>query len=284
MTEIVELDNTSRVCFDSCERKYYFKHHLGIVLAEPQSMAAYYGISIHKGIESFYKGKSRDESLKAFGEEYAKWYDGKDEDRTVSNAIVILDEYFKRFNEDYLETKELEIGGVIIVKGEGIEVSYKSRIDRIALWKSEGKLVIEDWKTSKYVGSSFTVLRPNHQFIGYALTVREIKGENLDFFLTLIGSKVKKRFKEGEERVEIVRDYTRYSEEDFSEFKRGIINTALRLRECKETEYWPKRTHSCSSFQGCEYLSLCRTRKENEAEMIKQMYRKEVWRAYEQEG
>jgi hypothetical protein len=250
-------------------------------------MAPYFGISIHKGVEAFYRLKDRDSILKAFGEEYSKYYDGKDEDRTVSNAIIMLDEYSKRFKEDYLETvivdgkPLMEIGGSIIIEGEGIGVNYKSRIDRIPLWKQEGKLVIEDWKTSKYVGSNFTILKPNNQFCGYALTVREMRGENLEFFLTLIGTKVKKRFKEGEERVEIVRDYTRFSEEDFEEFKLSIINTALRIQKCEERGYWPKRTHSCPSFQGCEYIPLCKAKRENISEMIKQFYKEEKWRAYE---
>ncbi len=279
---MIELDNTSRVCFDACERKYYYRYRLDIVPLEPQSMAPYFGIAIHKGVEEFYHLGTRDSVLKAFGEEYANYYDGKDEDRTVGAGIIILDEYSKRFKDDYLETKELEIGGVIVIEGEGIEVSYKSRIDRIALWKVEGKLVLEDWKTSSYVGSKFTILKPNNQFVGYALTVREMRGENLEFFLTLIGTKVKKKAKEGEERIEIVRDYVRFTEEDFEEFKLGVIDTALRIQKCDLSGYWPKRTHSCPSFQGCEYLALCKSNKESEKEMIKQFYRAERrWKAYE---
>lgn len=277
---MIELDNTARTCFDACERKYYYRHVLDLVPLEPQSMAPYFGAAIHKGVQAFYEGKPRDDCLRSFAEEYAKWYDEKDDERKPGDGIVILDEYFKRFKEDYLKTVKLEIGHSMVVSEEGIEIVYKMRIDRIAQWDEE--VVLEDWKTSKYVGSSFTILRPNNQFVGYALGVKELMGVNPTFFITIIGTKVKKRVKEGEERIEIVRDNVKFSEEDFEEFKRGLVDTARRIEKCKQENYWPKRTHSCPSFQGCEYIPLCKANKETFSGLVSTFYREEKWKAFEE--
>ena len=278
---MLELSNTTRTCFDACEFKYYLRYKLHLVPIEPTSLAPYYGKAIHKSLATFYKGKQREEIMKAFGEEYAKYFvEGKDEERTISNGMIIIDEFIKRFEDDYLETVDVEVGASMLLEEE--DVIYKCRIDRIAKW--QGEKVVEDWKTSKYVGSSFTLIKPNNQFVGYALGVREITNTNPYFFLTLIGTKVKKRFKEGEERVEIVRDCVRFTEEDFTEFERGLINTANRVRECEKENYWPKRTHSCPSFQGCEYLPLCKSPKSSFEDIAKQFYREEKWKDFEEGG
>ena len=283
--KLLELDNTARTCFDACEQKYYLRHILDLVPLEPPSMAPFLGIAIHKGVQAFYEKRERDEVMRAFGEEYAKWFDEKDDERTPANGMIILDSYMKRWEEDYLETIEkngkllLEIGHSIIVEGRGIEVVYKMRIDRVAEWNEE--VVLVDWKTSKYVGSSFTLIRPNNQFVGYALGVKELIGVNPIFFLDMIGTHVKKRVKEGEERVELVRESVKFTEEEFEEFRRGVIETAKRIEKCRSENYWAKRTHSCPSFSGCEYLPLCKADKETWEGMVKTFYKKEKWRAYE---
>ncbi len=276
---MIELDNTARVCFDACEQKYWLRHVLDLVPLEPQSMAPFFGIALHRGVQAFYELKSRDDVMKAFGAEYAKWFDEKDDERTPANGMIILDEYSKRWKEDYLKTVKLEIGHAIVIEGEGVEVHYKMRIDRIARWEEEIALV--DWKTSKYVGSSFTIIRPNNQFVGYALGVKELMGANPTFFLDMIGTHVKKRVKEGEERVELVRDNVKFSEEEFEEFRKGVISTAQRIEKCKAENYWPKRTHSCPSFSGCEYLPLCKASRDTWKSMKETFYRREKWSAYE---
>ncbi len=283
---MIELDNTARVCFDSCEQKYYLRHVLDLVPKEPPSMAPFYGISIHSGIRAFYEGKSREEVQRAFADEYVKYYDGRDEDRTVGNAVIILDEYAKRWKEDYLETEQTEIGGGVVIQEGEVEVFYKGRIDRRARWGPSGERAIEDWKTSKYVGSQFTLLRPNSQFVGYALMERELTGVNPEFFLTMIGTQVRKRgaknraLEEGEERVAITRESTKYQEWEFEEFRRGVISTARRIRECEREEYWPKRTHSCPSFQGCEYIPLCKRGKAEFELLVEAFYKREKWEAW----
>jgi len=277
---MLELDNTSRVCFDSCERKYYLRHVLDLVPLEPQSMAPYFGIAIHKGVEAFYLGKSRDECLRAFAEEYAKWFDEKDDERSPGNGIIILDEYFKRWREDYIKTLKLEIGHSVVISEGELEVVYKMRIDRIGEWDSEICLV--DWKTSKYVGSQFTIVKPNNQFVGYALGVKELMGVNPTFFLDLIGTKVRKKVEVGGERVELVRDNVKFNEEDFEEFKKGVLKTARRILESEREGYWAKRTHSCPSFHGCEYLPLCKSNEETFESMAATFYKKDKWKSWEE--
>ena len=86
------------------------------------------------------------------------------------------------------------------------------------------------------------------------------------------------RYREGFEKV---RESAKFTEEEFEEFRRGVIDTAERIEKCKSENYWAKRTHSCPSFSGCEYLPLCKADKETWEGMVKTFYKKEKWRAYE---
>jgi RecB family exonuclease len=275
----IELSNSRRETFDSCERKYFYRYCLNLVPKEPKSMAPFFGAAIHRALASWYREGDRDKAMKEFAEEYAQWYDGKDEDRTVEVAYRILDAYFKRYSQDYLE-----VDSQMVEIGASIDMGfclYRMRVDMIAKWN--GDLIIVDHKTSKYPTSQFNILKPNHQLTGYCLGASEILGMPIrKVMLNILGTALRKRMKEGEEEVTLVRDVTERSEEDFEEFRRGLAVTAQRLRRCLEEGYWPMRTKSCSSFNGCEFLELCKSSEEARPFIMKTLYKESEWRDYEE--
>ena len=143
------------------------------------------------------------------------------------------------------------------------EIYYTGRIDRIV--KYEEEVAIDDWKSTKYVGSGFVLPKPNSQFTGYTWGARETLGLPIKTcFIDFIGTHIRKQIKvEGKiqklapndpRRVELMRDMTERSEEDFTEWKRGLSFTVNRIKECEKKGVWPKRTHSCPSFMGCEFI------------------------------
>lgn len=283
---MLELDNSMRRDFDSCPKLYDWRYNFRLVPTEPKSMAPFFGIAVHKGNAVWYKDDSKDDeaALRAFGEEYAKYYDGRDEDRTAENGFFVLKEYFNQFREDYLKTVAVEIGFAI----ELGEIIYHGRIDRWATW--EGEPVIEDWKTTKYPGSGFVLSEPNNQFTGYVLAAREITGEKVkSIFVTQIGTQIKnverksKTNPEPKKRVEILRDVTMREERHFEEFKRGLELSIESIKWCIAHSYWPKQTSNCSSFQGCEYLPLCRATEEAIPYLVNTMYKEKKIRPWEEE-
>jgi hypothetical protein len=280
---MIEIDNFARVQFDTCEKKYYWRIVRGLVLKEPKSLAPFFGIAIHAALEEWYRNRKDDEAIKAFASEYVKWFDPKhDEERTPENGLVILKEYFNRYREDYLEVdKELIEVGASAEVWPG-EVIYQGRIDLISKWN--GETVIVDHKTSAYPTSGFMVLKPNNQFTGYVWLAREITGLDIKtVVVNMIGTKIKKRLKEGEEAVVLMRDMTTREEKDFKEFQKGLLITVKRIKRCEEFNEWPMRTHSCPSFQGCEYLDLCRGSDEAIPHLIKTFYQERKWNAFEEE-
>ena len=241
-------------------------------------MAKYYGTAVHKGLGEWYRGdeKNDEKGLRAFGEEYAKWYDGKDEGRTAENGYYILREYFNRFREDYLKTVEVEIKFVI----EMGEVMYSGIIDRLCEWEGEG-LVIEDWKSTKWPGSGFVLSEPNNQFTGYLLGAREIIGKGIKtVFVTQIGTQIKNKTRksknnpEPEKEVTILRDPSIRSQEQFEEFRRELELTVGGIEWCRSREMWPKHTNWCPSFNGCEFILLCKAAKESVPYLVESLYRK----------
>ena len=278
-----EIDNFSRVAFDTCERKYYWRIVKSLVLKEPKNLAPFFGIAIHAGLESHYQGNSDDDSIRAFGSEYAKWFDPKfDEERTPENGFLILKEYLKRYSDDDLEVdKELVEIGASAEIWPGL-VIYKGRIDLTPKWNDE--VIIVDHKTSAYPTSNFLILNPNNQFTGYIWLAREITGIKIKTIMAnILGTKIKKRLKEGEEAITLLRDTTTRDDTDIEEFKKGVLITVKRIKWCEEHNYWAMRTHSCPSFQGCDYLDLCRAREGAVPHLIKAFYTERPWSAFEEE-
>lgn len=297
MKQIV-LDNYQRQLFDACERKYYWRIVRKKVPLEVTSMAPYYGIAIHRGMElrnqQIISGKSPNvmECLKAAADEYIKWYvEGKDDERTIENLALVFVEYWKRYKEDYLQPTATEVGGLIEISPE---LLYGGRIDALMKNPTDNEELIHDYKSTSRATSKFNVFNPNNQFLGYILIVKELMGKHLRLCVDYVGTTVKKtkevngkrvKLTDEDERVDLVREFVSASQQDFNEFKKGIIDTAERIRKCEEEGFWPKRTHSCPSFQGCEYLPLCQNGRSKEMQegMAATFYREEEWKIFEEE-
>jgi hypothetical protein len=304
---MINLDNTARVNFDKCEQYYYLRNVRNLVPLEPGSMAPYFGSAIHKGLEHWYKSNRTDRTgaIKAFAEEYAKIFDEKDDERTPGAGMEILNAFFVRWQDDYLRTwtlggvPQIEIGVGVLLDlsnyGSKSEIYYTGRIDRIVEWEtSEGvEVCIDDWKTTYYIGSGFVLPKPNSQFTGYIYNAREITGLPIkSSFIDFIGTKIRKQTIENHKqvkfavgdprRVELQRDITERTEEDFEEWKRGLASTVNRITLCQKSEIWPKRTHSCPSFKGCEFIPICSKQDSAKEGVIKTMYKEEVWAPWDE--
>jgi ATP-dependent exoDNAse (exonuclease V) beta subunit len=258
-------------------------------------MAPYFGAAIHKGAEVMYRGGGQKEVMEAFAEEYSEyWRENIDSERSIENGYVVLQNFMRRFppKEDYLKT--IEVGGKLgVEQGFSVmlseEVVFSGRIDRLALWEEE--LVIEDWKTSRYVGSGYIVLKPNDQFTGYAFGASDILGKAVKtIFITQIGTYVKKQRKEGgkvirltedDERVDLVRVTTTRTEEDYEDWKERLLRTANKIAFAEKGDYWPMQPHSCPSFQGCEYLPLCSAQSNARESIADTFFKKDEWKAYQ---
>jgi hypothetical protein len=270
-------------------------------------MAPYFGTSIHCGLEYAYKNgfDKREEVMKAFGSDYAKVFDEKDDDRSPGNGMEILDAFLIRWKDDYLRTWKL--GGIPQIEvGVGVlldlshygceeELYYTGRIDRIVEWETSSgiEVCILDWKTTYYIGSGFVLPKPNSQFTGYIYIARETTGLPIkSCFIDFIGTKIKKQTIENHKqvkfpvgdprRVELQRDITERTEEDFEEWKYGLAGTVNKIIHCKATGKWPKRTHSCPSFKGCEFIPICSKQDSAKEGVIKTMYKTEVWAPWEE--
>lgn len=297
---MLEIDNTSRVLFETCPRKYFYRIKKHLVPLEPKSMAPFFGAAIHRGLEELYRGGGQKEVMEAFATEYSKWWNPQiDSERSIENGYIVLQNFLRRFppSEDYLKTSVIgskvgvEMGFSVMIAGDFVpeEVVFSGRIDRIAMW--EGELVIEDWKTSRYVGSGYLVVKPNDQFTGYAFGASDILGVKVKtIFVTQIGTYVKKQRKEAgkvvkltedDERVDLVRVTTTRTEEDYRDWKERLWRTAGSIMEAEKSGEWPIQPHSCPSFQGCEYLPLCSAQSDAREAIADTFYKREEWKAYE---
>lgn len=288
----INIDNSMRTSFDACPMQYYLRYKLNLVPKEVKSnhIGRLFGICVHEALAVWRRGGSQADVMKKFGEAWLEHLSTvSPEEKSIEEGYTVLKSYMKRYEEDYLVTDKVEFVEVGFTIHINEWLSYSGRIDWLPLWNE--KRIVTDYKTSKYAGSSYTVPKPNNQMTGYIWAARELLGLDVNTaMLDIIGTTIRQyKYVDGkrkqlgpeDEKVELLREPTERTEEDFFEFKKGLEISAARLIDCEETGDWPKFTHSCPSFGGCDYIPICKSPKESMPFLIEGLYREEVWKFYE---
>jgi len=282
---MIELDYTMLSTFRSCPRRFWWRFKRNLVMAEVENLGAVYGSALHSALSVFYKeGRVNDEGMRvkmmeAFREAF-KGFDGRDEYRNSDTAAIIVEEYAKRYDRDYLEPVEggVEVGIIIPLGCYGQEVAYVGRVDLVA--KAASHTLVVDHKTTFKANAGYIVAKPNDQLVGYVIGL-EAAGVSVErVMVNCVGTYVKKRVKDGEERVAMWREEVGVTKEDREEWWTSTRRALWEVLRCEEREEWPRHTNQCGSMGGCEYVRLCRLGREEAEEAAKVLCRREEWRAW----
>jgi hypothetical protein len=238
-------DSSCLSCFNSCPRKFFWRYVKKFELKGGKG-AMDFGSSFHKVRYLVSKG------MKKEAEDYIASLPSVqgDEKYSPGRLKAFEEEFEKHFKDDPLEMLHVEVGFVLPFQAvEG--VFYSGRIDRIAKW--QGKICVEDYKTSGSVGLSFMkkFAYPHLQADGYVWATRELAGSCDLFVATGIATCDKPR----EGRFQ--RTMFSRSAEQIAEFD---SNTALIIRQLEQAileKSWIMRTSYCEMYGGCPYRSLC---------------------------
>ena len=168
-------DNSTIDCFQTCRRKYYWRHvrHL---TTRTKSQALVFGGAIHDALDVFYchfpdQTKGLKEALTVFGATY-KDREG-DELRTKENGMKMLIHYSDVYkNEPFTPVGKPEAGFVFSLAPN---LLYGGRLDLPIDW--DGALWILEHKTTSRLSSNFfRQFDLDKQLTGYTIGMEEYTG------------------------------------------------------------------------------------------------------------
>src|SRR3990167_2071319 len=264
----INLDNSKRSTFASCPKKYYWnyvRHLQSRYGAEPLIFGKVYH-ALHEmyrkltkeGVDHSNKmSKAFKHGLEVWEKELSFSYILDPEDfRTFENCYLAFVKYFETFSDD-IEPIEVEhYFSEPLVTVDDYDVSFAGKVDCIGKLHSGEEIAIFDDKTTSY--SLNAIKEQAHrsaQFLGYSWIAS--KRSAIPTNIAYVNCVYLKNLKSGL-TIQHDRGVTIFSDVDYTEWHKSIINTSYRIVEAHKTNSFPMEFDSCYGKYGrCKYLNLC---------------------------
>lgn len=288
----------------TCKRKGYFALKRGLI-SNVESAPLIFGSAIHAALEVWYCAPSntrgrgtgacddsqelmlagaqplahgscvRCSSVFAFiraAEPLRQLPDG--DKRSLSNGLMILNNYFDTYEKDPFTILHDEMGPVCERKFEVMlmdtpekKVTFFGTIDSILINEETKNIVVVDHKTTSSLGADFlNRIRPNFQYTGYVLAAQKVLKLNTDTFMSN-GIQVAKTVRS------LGRQVTKVTQEDFDELSVAIDWATDDYLKCMEYDFWPMTTpNACTQWGGCTYRPICELPRSMQENMIATRY------------
>lgn len=293
---LVKINSSSLAIIQECPRKAFYSLVEGW-RSENESPATLFGRSIHRALEVFYSGdpaerelpSQQDYDLLAWGHE-AKMDSlvvravkafcetaeplkslPETDKRSIQNGVWILSHYFKTYKDDpYIVMRDKD-GPFIerqftfrLFEDDTIAIDYFGTIDAVKQHKLTKDILCVDYKTTSMLSgygdnSSFLEKdKPNSQYTGYLLGLREVYGiANADFCVDIIEVKAKPKTARGSS-PQFPRQITRRDENDFEEFRESVVKYVRDFLQMRISGIWPiGPVSSCNLWGACSYKQVC---------------------------
>lgn len=273
-----QFDYTSLSTFQTCRRKYDFRHNQGLVRKFDQT-APSFGKSIHLALNSWYVDHNIKKAIDIFKADYIENIE-IDDKRTHKMGEWILNNYDNKYRDQNIELIENEKTFEIDVPGQLAFPNNKfiGRIDKIIKWN--GCLWIMDHKTTSQLGATyFYMAEPNLQFLGYAWAARklgyEIKGVLVDAILVAKG--LLPGTSKNNNLTPLARYDIYYKQEQFIEWEETVFSIIRDIHDAEEHNEWYPNFNSCTDFGECPYRRICKEDKEIRPRIIEADFKVEYW-------
>lgn len=186
---------------------------------------------------------------KEFALSYGNYFAGKLEMEDTAEVLFQFNEYCNHYIEDaWIPLAVEKTGSKVLYDSPELCIVYTFKIDLIAQFCDE--IVPWDHKTRR---KRTIPIDLNNQFMGYAFGLAKTKlMENvIGFQKTLSPNERFQRFKHT------------YTEPRLNEWIKNSIYWLLQYNNYKESGYWPQNFTSCDKFSGCNFISLCKTNRDD---------------------
>jgi len=302
---MLELDNTKRSQFVTCDRKGYWQYERDLK-PNQGSTALRYGIVWHSTQEGFYghirdngwthDGKALEAAIKATKESWEEQSAKQaffEDYRTLENCLQSLLAYLAHFNNDegMLEVTDVE-------KKFKIKMNFSERDKRLFPYAyQEGvvfagridssiKLSGRAWRVEqKSTGQALSVqkarLRRNPQDIGYAFADKCISEDPAEGCLItlhhLSAYKSKKTGLWGAPKIDFDRVPQIYTDRDLLAWRESFLYCANKVVENRSMGIWPMQQDSCYQYSRCTFTSLCEQNAPLGHEILEGFFEDEPW-------
>lgn len=295
---LVRINFSSLDVIQTCKRKAHYLLDRKLK-NNVEASATLFGSAIHKGLEAWYLrpiAERRPASPKCDGEipggkcscprcDTIRGFLSKAEPlynldlsdkRHPSSGIRILDDYIRKFLDDPFEVLQDAAGRpmvectleAVISDTPAAQITLFGTIDVILRNVQYDTILVTDHKTTSSLGVEFYKrIKPNHQYTGYILLVKEALGLAVEGFL-VNGIQVAKT------KTAFARQFTHRDEADFAELRAALVAGVTEYLACKVTGIWPQSApNPCSMYGGCAYHSICEVNPVLREQVIKSLYR-----------
>ena len=304
---MLELDNSKRSQFTTCNKKYYYSY-IRNLRPNQGSSALRYGITWHAGMDAFYNhikenGWTHDgeavkaalEAAKIAWEEESSKQTFYNDYRTLENYVQSLMAYVSHFNYDegMLKVVKTERPFKLKMQLSPVEedlyfplIAYKGlaftgKIDAEVLLN--GRLWQLEHKTT---GQALSVqknrLHRSPQLIGYAYAGLRLNPEDppegglvVLHHLSAYKSKVTGEY--GKLKVQFERVPQMFTEGDFASWRLSFLNTAESILRNQERNFWPVQLDNCYQYGRCSFAPLCEQNAPLGEEILEGFYVTEPW-------
>lgn len=284
------LDNTLRMCFMECRRKFYLQHVLHI-RSLFGSTALRYGSTWHAGMEAFYghiqqHGWTRDGKAveAAFAGMKREWDEISSKERfyldyrTLENCFLSFTQYLAAFTADEGMLKVIATERPFKIHMELENKEEEKLFPGLQPFHFTGKVDMEielngmRWidehkTTGQAIDEQARRLNRSAQVMGYTYaTVRRSEDRKTapeGALITLHHLSCRKSTAKGREgeygnpKIEFKRVPQIFNDNDIHQWRMSLLSTAFDIQRERERNLWPMNHDSCYNYGKCPYLSIC---------------------------
>lgn len=289
------INFSSLSVMQECWRKVQYSLVRGL-RPQLESPATLFGSAIHKGLETFYRGKRTERKLPTryaeimeqigCGHWEPEWADNlllsaarsfvlkaaplsalaDDNKRSIHTGVWMLRHYFERYlTDEYVIMEDAQ--GPIVERSFSMEILSDLQmvieafgtIDFVMKSDVTGLILPGDHKTSSSLYQFYDMVSPNFQYTMYSWAARKVLGVESDCFLVnALEVKAPPKTAKGSP-PNFIRQVTTRTQEHYDELKDAITLACLIYRANKKADTWPMASPGpCTGKYGtCQYHEVC---------------------------
>lgn len=293
------INFSSLSVMQECQRK---TEYLLIRKLRPNldSPALLFGSAIHKGLETFYRGKRTQRVIPseyreimqqiACGRWESAWSESllfcaaydfvtkaeplkalpDDNKRSIFTGVWMLQHYMERYLTDEYVVYEDDKGPIVergftfrLGEEAGMIIDVFGTIDFVMKNEVTGQILPGDHKTASSLYDFYDMCKPNHQYTIYTQAANKVFGLECDSFLiNALQVKAPPKTSKGSP-PDFARQITTRTADDFEETKDAITLACLTFRANHIANTWPLSAPGpCSKYGGCSFREVCAAPKE----------------------
>lgn len=267
-----EYDFTSLSTWQTCQRKYYYRHVRGLV-GKVEATAPNFGKAIHAGLDSWYTDKDVTKAVDVFKSNYVEDL-VRDDKRTHKMGEWILTNYDAKYRDQPHELIKTEHSFRVPLANGNFLIG---RIDKIVRWNNA--LWVIDHKTTSQLGANyFKMAEPNMQFDIYTYAARAegypVVGVIVDALLVakgLLDSTQRTRL------TPLARFDCYRSDDHMAESMDTILSIQSEIDRCRESGVWLPNYGACTDYGECAYRRVDMEDRDIRERIIQSDYKVEFW-------